>query len=117
GAVVTGSAKVETAIASGRVRALLHAAEASGEGIRKLDKVLRRQFGEAEVTVPQIKVFPADQLDLALGRTNVIHAALAKGGACEAFLERCRRLEFYRCGAPSEARNTLADAETSATAT
>jgi len=35
-------------------------------------------------------------LDLALGRTNVIHAALAEGGASTAFVARCRRLAAYR---------------------
>jgi len=35
-------------------------------------------------------------LDLALGRTNVIHAALAAGGPTTAFLSRCRRLASYR---------------------
>jgi hypothetical protein len=42
-------------------------------------------------------------LDLALGRTNVIHAALAGGPACKAFLTRCQRLTLYRSEVPSSA--------------
>jgi hypothetical protein len=35
-------------------------------------------------------------MDLALGRTNVIHAALKAAPASKAFLARCRRLAAYR---------------------
>jgi hypothetical protein len=55
---------------------------------------------------------------LALGRTNVIHAALASRGPGESFLARCRRLAAYRGvaldGAPLVAqamRNGEPDAE------
>jgi hypothetical protein len=36
------------------------------------------------------------QLDLALGRPNVIHAALLAGRATETFMARLRRLERFR---------------------
>jgi hypothetical protein len=36
------------------------------------------------------------QLDLALGRPNVIHAALLAGRASETFMARLRRLERFR---------------------
>jgi hypothetical protein len=39
---------------------------------------------------------------LALGRANVIHAALRKGAASGAFLTRCRRLALYRAGGMAE---------------
>jgi hypothetical protein len=35
-------------------------------------------------------------LDLALGRANVIHAALLAGPESEGFLARCRSLEGFR---------------------
>jgi uncharacterized protein len=37
-------------------------------------------------------------LDLALGRANVIHAALLEGAASEGFLRRCRKLALYLYG-------------------
>ena len=43
-----------------------------------------------------VGLFTSNQLDLALGRTNVIHAALASGGPGASFLARCRRLAAYR---------------------
>jgi hypothetical protein len=36
------------------------------------------------------------QLDLALGRSNVIHAALLAGPASKTFLSRCQILVRYR---------------------
>jgi predicted RNA-binding protein YlxR (DUF448 family) len=95
GAVTTGFAKVEAAIAAGRVAAILHATDAGDDGIRKLDAVQRR-IGKGVVSAPSIKLFASEQLDLALGRTNVIHASLAEGPAGHAFLTRCRRAMIYR---------------------
>ena len=42
--------------------------------------------------------FSGAQLDLALNRPNVVHAALLAGPASETFLARCRRLERFRTG-------------------
>ena len=98
GAVITGFAKVEAAIAARRVAAVLHAAEAGEDGVRKLDGAARRA-AEGGETPLSIKLFAAEQLELALGGTNVIHAALAVGPASHAFLTRCRRLILYRSAA------------------
>lgn len=97
GMVTTGFAKVEAALGEGRVAALLHAAEAAEDGCRKLDAAARRRGG-AEPP-PSVELFSGEQLDLALGRVNVIHAALAVGPAGKAFLGRCRRLKAYRADA------------------
>jgi predicted RNA-binding protein YlxR (DUF448 family) len=95
GVVVAGFAKVEAMIASGKAGVVVHAIDAGADGIRKIDGVLRRSRDEASSPV-SIKLFDSNQLDLALGRTNVIHAALAAGPASEAFLSRCLRLSLYR---------------------
>ena len=104
GAVTTGFAKVEAAIGAGRVAAVLHASDASEDGIRKLDAAQRREGrrdqGRPGGEPPAIKLFASQQLDLALGRTNVIHASLAVGPAGQAFLKRCQRAVMYR-SAPS----------------
>lgn len=101
GAVTAGFAKVEKAIAAGGVAALLHAADGAEDGIRKLDAVLRRHWTR-EGAPNSINVFTAQQLELALGRTNVIHAALAEGPAGHALLSRCRRLIVYRSAAAQD---------------
>ena len=98
GAVTTGFAKVEAAVAAGGLAALLHSSDAGADGVRKIEGA-RRAAGRTIVT---LKVFSSQQLDLALGRTNVIHAALAAGTASDAFLTRCRRLMSYRLAATDD---------------
>jgi len=48
-----------------------------------------------------IDTFTSVQLDLALGRSNVIHAALLAGPESETFLARVSRLERFRTGSVS----------------
>jgi predicted RNA-binding protein YlxR (DUF448 family) len=94
GTVVAGFSKVEAEINGGKLALLLHAKDAGADGTRKLVQALRRQFGDERP--PQINLFASGQLDLALGRSNVIHAALKAEPASKAFLARCRRLAAYR---------------------
>jgi uncharacterized protein len=95
GLVAAGFAKAEAALERGEAVALLHAAEAAPDGIRKLDTALRRGPGGP---LPVIGFLTVAQLDLALSRPNVIHAALLAGPISETFLARCRRLERFRTG-------------------
>ena len=84
GEAVFGHAKVEEALAKGRVLALVHASEAAEDGCRKLDGKAR---GLREGSpIPAVRAFGTDELGLASGRTNVIHAALIQGGAARKFL-------------------------------
>jgi uncharacterized protein len=96
GAVVTGFVKTEMALERGEAAALLHAAEAADDGKRKLDAAWRRRPAEGPPVT--ITFFTAAQLDLALHRPNVVHAALLAGPASETFLARCQRLERFRTG-------------------
>src|SRR5271156_3189357 len=90
------SGKVETALEDEEVAAVLHAAEAAADGIRKLETAQRRRQPARPPVV--IGFLTSAQLDLALNRTNVVHAALLAAPACETFLARCRRLERFRTG-------------------
>ena len=101
GLVVTGFAKVEAAVARERLAGLVHAAEAGSDGVEKLAAALRRRFG-GEVGCPVVRIFTGAQLDLALGRSNVIHAALLAGRASEIFFERAGALGRFRGTTPSE---------------
>lgn len=94
GFVVPGFTKVEAALGAGRVVALLQAAEASPDGVRKILGAGRRGRDPNEPDLP-ILVFENAHLDLALGRTNVIHAALLAGAASEAVLARHRLLQAF----------------------
>jgi hypothetical protein len=77
GNLVTGSEKIETEARRGAVHLLLHAGDASAEGRRKLDQAWRVGQSE-EGSGRQGLVLPAERtiLSLALGRENVVHAAI-----------------------------------------
>jgi uncharacterized protein len=95
GRLAIGFAKVEAALARERVTALLHAAEAAPAGTQKLAALRRRADAER---IRVFHAFSAAQLDLALGRSNVIHAALLAGPESETFVTRVARLERFRTG-------------------
>jgi uncharacterized protein len=99
GAVVTGFAAVADAIETKPVIALLHAQDAAVEGRRKLASVLRRDSHDAKGIVT-ITAFTSAQLDLALGRSNVVHAALLAGRTSDTVIGRWRVLDRFRMGEP-----------------
>jgi predicted RNA-binding protein YlxR (DUF448 family) len=97
GQVVSGFAKVEGALQR-EIAALIHASDGAADGIRKLDAILRQRGekrGESP-EIPTVNVLTSAELDLALGRSNVIHAALLAGPASKTFLSRCQILVRYR---------------------
>ena len=102
GNVASGFGKAEEAINRGEAVALIHASDAAADGRRKLDAVLRRNNRQ----IPVIDAFSSAQLDLALNRLNVIHAALLAGPVSETFLARTERLTRFRTGSSSEAAQT-----------
>lgn len=94
--VAAGFSKAQAALGHGEVVALIHAAEAAADGVSKLDAAVRRSPQRAPLAV--VRCLRSAQLDLALGRPNVIHAALLAGPASDTFLARLRRLERFRTG-------------------
>jgi predicted RNA-binding protein YlxR (DUF448 family) len=78
GNLINGSDRVETAARSGKVHLLLHAADAGEDGNRALDQAWRVGGGG-----PQGMIFPEGRtiLSMALGRENVVHAALTDPAA------------------------------------
>ena len=110
GTVVCGFSKVETAINRHTVLAVIHAADAAPDGIRKIGGVLRRQTSEKTQEMRIIDEFSGSQLDLALNRPNVVHAALLAGPVSQTFLGRALRLHRFRTGfAGDEAQTNSPD--------
>ena len=98
GQVVAGFGKVEDALNRNETAALIHASDGAADGIRKLDAIVRQRGekrGESPV-IAVVNVLTSEELDLALGRSNVIHAALLAGPASKTFLSRCQLLVRYR---------------------
>ena len=109
GEAVFGMAKIEEAIARGRVQALVHASDAAEDGCRKLDAKFRAVSGQGACA--PIRLFTSDELSLASGRPNVIHAAVIQGGAAAKFLAGASRLEHYRKGSAAFANLTGSDTD------
>jgi len=100
GDVASGFAAVAEAIESEGVVALLHAKDASLEGCRKIEALLKRRFAGDAKKIVTIAAFTSAQLDLALGRSNVVHAALLAGRASDTVIARWLVLDRFRIGEP-----------------
>jgi predicted RNA-binding protein YlxR (DUF448 family) len=98
GTVVSGFSKVETAVGRDDILALIHAADARDDGKRKLAAALHRNTSGKSREIAVIDAFTGAQLDLALNRPNVVHAALLAGPGGETFLARAARLTCFRTG-------------------
>jgi len=99
GLVILGFARVETAVATAPLVVLIRAQDAGEESGRRLAAALRRRADHA-AEGKIVEAFTSAQLDLALGRLNVVHAALLAGRASETFLARWRFLEYFRADNP-----------------
>lgn len=96
GRVVTGTARVNEALQGGDVAVLIHASDAARDGAAKLDALAKR-IGEAtNRPIAVTECLSGVQLDLALGRANVVHAALLAHPTSAGFLSRVRKLEAWR---------------------
>lgn len=88
GQLVTGFDQVEAFIAAGRAAVLVAARDGAPEGRRKLS---RRARG-----LPVVALLDIAELSLALGRQNVVHAALGPGGLAERLCAEAGRLAGFR---------------------
>jgi uncharacterized protein len=98
GQVVSGFSKVEDTLRLEQAQALIHASDGAPDGIRKLDAIVRQNagIGDESSKIPIVTALTSEQLDLALGRSNVIHAAVLAGPASKTFLSRSQILVRYR---------------------
>jgi uncharacterized protein len=100
GLLVAGFAKVEELIGLGQAVVLVHAADAAGDGVAKLDRKFRALGGSARDAEAIVRELTSAELSLAIGRSNVVHAAASGGGACRRIAHEASRLSHYREGGP-----------------
>ncbi len=111
GSIALGAAKVEGAVRSGTAALVLHAVEASEDGVRKIANARRATVHAGGPDIPAYKLFSEAELGLALGGTNVIHAAVLADGAGRSVLKRVVALDRFRGGSPDEAITVAAAAD------
>jgi predicted RNA-binding protein YlxR (DUF448 family) len=102
GQVALGAAKVEASVRSGKAMLVIHAIEASPDGVRKIDQARRWVVYQDGPSIPAYNLFSQAELGLALGGTNVIHAAVLAGDTGKAVLKRMVALDRYRGGIPED---------------
>jgi predicted RNA-binding protein YlxR (DUF448 family)/ribosomal protein L30E len=98
GAVALGATKVESSVRTGAALLVVHAEEASEDGLRKITQARRATAYAGGPQIPAYKLFSEADLSLALGGTNVIHAAVLAEDAGKAALKRMVALDRYRGG-------------------
>jgi predicted RNA-binding protein YlxR (DUF448 family) len=108
GLVTTGFQQVDELVESGAAVVLVQGGDAAEGGRERLARkfaAVARAKGRKAALVTSLST---EQLSLAMGRSNVVHAALIHGGAAQRFMEEAERLSRYRSG--SAASSGLEDA-------
>jgi hypothetical protein len=88
GELVLGYEKVAALARAGKAAVLLAACDAAPGGRAKIQARARG--------VPTVELFAGGELSLALGRHNVVHAALCRGGLADRFRSEAVRLAGFR---------------------
>src|SRR5574342_782372 len=81
GLLVSGFTRVEDLIGQGRAAVLIHAADGAPDGVERLSRKFRAVAGAERAEHATVTELTGQQLDLAIGRSNVVHAAASPGGA------------------------------------
>jgi predicted RNA-binding protein YlxR (DUF448 family) len=98
GLASSGFDMVDGLVSNGRAVVLLHGADAAVGGQNKLDRKFKAVQRDKGKPAPIVDWLTIEQLSLAMGRSNVVHAGLRNGGATMRFLNEAERLRRYRSG-------------------
>lgn len=96
GDIVLGAVKVEYAVRAGEALAVLHASDASPDGVRRIGQARKAVLLAGGPDIAALSPFTQAEMSLALGGANVIHAALLGRAAGKAALKRIQALDGYR---------------------
>lgn len=99
GQLVTGAGKVEAAIRSGQAIAVMHAADAAPDGVRKMDQARRAAAASGSPAIASFRLLSADEMSIVMTDGNIIHLAVLAGQAGEGVVKRAKMLDRYRNGA------------------
>jgi predicted RNA-binding protein YlxR (DUF448 family) len=88
GALTAGAEKVTALAKAKKIVVLIEARDGAADGREKLRRLCPG--------VPVVDLFSSRELGLALGRENVVHAALTSDGFADRFITEVRRLQGFR---------------------
>ena len=95
GSIVTGFAKVDSAVRSGKVHLLLHARDAASDGKRKLANATAFVDHMGGDKVEVFEQWSIDQMSHILGINNAVHVAAVYGGATNNLMAAISQLNAY----------------------
>ena len=98
GVLISGFEKAAAAIRAGKAAWIVEAADGSADGRGKLLSLAKHQTPPPKVC----GAFTADDLSLALGLENAIHAVLLEGGRADRWTFEVERLAGFRPLLPPE---------------
>ncbi|MDZ7824009.1 MAG: RNA-binding protein [Ahrensia sp.] len=96
GAAIVGSAQVDKAVRSGKALAVLHSSAGAPDGVRKITQARRATVHLGGPNIDAFHLFGQDEMNMAFGGDNVIHAALLNAGLGEVALRKLKALKTYR---------------------
>lgn len=96
GGAIFGSAQVDKAVRAGKALAVLHSSVAAPDGVRKITQARRATVHLGGPRIESFTLFGPEEMDLAFGGGNVIHAAIMNAGPGTAALKRLNALKMYR---------------------
>ncbi len=105
GNLIWGHERIGEALLKGRVKLLLHAADAAADGTSKLEA---RRRGASPDTASLVLPVGRDALSMALGRENVVHAAIVNAASAARLMAAIGR---WRAFAGLNNENNQADAD------
>lgn len=91
GLLVVGFEQVRSSVATGAAAVMVSAADGSADGLRKV----RRGAPD----LPVVRAFSREELGAALGRPDMVHAAVLPGRLAARLLDDVARLDGFRPGA------------------
>ena len=113
GLVLCGKGKVDSWLEAGAHGALVQAADASKDGLAKVARKYRAICAARQSRPIEVSLLTIDEMSLAIGRENVVHAALSNGKAATNFLSAVGRVEKFRAAEFEAPERMVADEATS----
>lgn len=96
GSAIFGAAQVEKAVRSGKALAVMHSKSGAPDGVRKIDQARRATIHLGGPRIEAFSLFGPEEMDLAFGSGNVIHAAIMDAGPGNAALKKLKTLKIFR---------------------
>lgn len=109
GNLIWGHERIGEALIKGKVRLLIHAGDARPDGTGKLEAKRR---GASPDTVSIVLPVGRDQLSMALGRENVVHAAISDAASAARVIEALARWAAFNGRPVQDADENEAPVET-----